>query len=375
LIYFWPITQEWKADFSTLGKNFIDGNIEIKDGRGKIIILEPLRFTYYNAPGEYEYDFKVFTGNEAEREFEKYEKLLDEYWEARNAYQQEQMMRSIEFETLVKKVGEERKAGKDVSALVDRVTKMANTPQPPPPEMPPYYVRPVDKAYVLKLPVGRYSLRYVNKDGSVMEGSEKKLVVHKKRRANGVGYDVIPADKWTRPEKSQTPSSVLYVNGMTDLYLVPFFQDEFNDLYYSRTVQNDAKGNPELMSWVMIQQIPKARLEMTIPNEKTESIEERPFYVEQVKGSALGYRIVPFDAEGKHKGEEPNLWAYHVPIRLSTPVVKLKLQDKEGLYLPGGERQIRVVTKSGAGLVSLALAFAPLVVMIFVLMVRSRRYE
>jgi hypothetical protein len=199
-------------------------------------------------------------------------------------------------------------------------------------------------------------------------------VVFEKRRAEAIGLEVIPGDKWTRPVESKTPASVLYIDGSTDLYLLPFFQREYNDLYYAKMKKNDAMGNPNLMTWVRIQQVPKARIEVTRPGSETEMVFEKPYYVEQVKGAALGYQIVPFDPEGKHKDRDPSLQAFHIPVTEEQRVIRLRVQDKEGQYLSSSERQIRVITPAKAGFVSLILALVPLAVMAFVLARRSRRY-
>jgi len=200
-------------------------------------------------------------------------------------------------------------------------------------------------------------------------------VAFEKRRAEAIGLEVIPGDKWTRPVESKTPASVLYVDGSTDLYLRPFFQQEYNDLYYEKMRKNDAKGNPTLMKWVRIQQVPRARVEVTRRTAETEMVMEEPFYVEQVKGAALGYQIVPFDPEGKHKDREPSLQAFHVPLSKDQRIIRLRVQDNEGNYLPTGQRQIRVVTPSRIGFISLILAALPLIVMFVVMAGRSRRYS
>jgi hypothetical protein len=174
--------------------------------------------------------------------------------------------------------------------------------------------------------------------------------------------------------ESKTPASVLYVDGSTDLYVRPFFQQEYNDLYYEKMRKNDAKGNPTLMKWVRIQQVPKARVEFTGRASESQMVLEEPFYVEQVKGAALGYQIVPYDPEGKHKDREPSLQAFHIPISTDQRVIRLRVQDKEGQYLPTGERQIRVIAPSRIGIVSLILAALPLVILIIVAARRSRKY-
>ena len=207
-----------------------------------------------------------------------------------------------------------------------------------------------------------------------MQGSEIRVVVFDKRRAESVGLEVIPGDRWTRPVESKTPASVLYVDGSADLYLRPFFQQEYNDLYYEKMLKNDAKGNPNLMKWVRIQQVPQAGIAVTTRGQQPLLVREEPFYVEQVKGAALGYRIVPYDPQGAHKDREPSLRAFHVPLTPQDRVIRLRVQDKDGQVLPSGDRQIRVVRPARTGFVSLILALLPLVAMAVVLLRRSRVY-
>jgi hypothetical protein len=248
---------------------------------------------------------------------------------------------------------------------------------PPEPQYPTEYIVPpvpIQKAFILNLPVGEYTIRFFTEDGKIMEGSERRIVAFEKRRAEAIGLEVIPGDKWTRPVESKTPASVLYIDGSTDLYIRPFYQQEYNDLYYEKMRKNDAKGNPTLMKWVRIQQVPRARVEASRRSAESQMVLEEPFYVEQVKGAALGYQIVPFDPEGKHKDREPSLLAFHIPVDKEQRVIRLRVQDKEGQYLASSERQIRIITPSRIGLISLILAILPLVVMIVVIARRSRRY-
>ena len=154
--------------------------------------------------------------------------------------------------------------------------------------MPPSELQP---AFILNVPPGLYSMRLRNPDGTVMEGSEKNVVAHGRSRTGGIGYDVIPADKWTRPVESTTPASVLYVNGKADLYIRPFFEEEFNDLAYEKTVNNAARGNPTIVKWVR---------------------------VHQTQGSSLGYTIVPYDPQGASKGKDPDIIAFRLSSRWSS---------------------------------------------------------
>jgi hypothetical protein len=247
---------------------------------------------------------------------------------------------------------------------------------PPEPQQPTEYIVPpvpVQKAFIVNLPVGEYGIRFFTDEGLIMEGSDRRIVVFEKRREEAIGLEVIPGDKWTRPVESKTSASVLYTNGSTDLYLRPFYQQEYNDLYYEKMRKNDSKGNPNLMKWVRIQQVPRALIEVTRPSAPAQEVREEPFYVEQAAGATLGYEIVPFDPQGKHKGLEPSLQAFHIPVSKGLRVIHLRVQDNDGQYLASGERQIRVINPSRIGIISLILAVLPLVVMIVVMARRSRR--
>jgi len=373
LVYFWPITQDWKTDTSALNVPF-EGRLLLVGPDGKDRALESTPYTYYNVRGEYELNWKVAKGPEADQAWGQYQEIMNAYWASVQQYYQERAAYEAMLSELTSTITRLRDEGRDVSRLIEVLRELK---APPEPQYPRDYVVPpaqVSEAFILNLPVGEYSLRFETLEGELMQGSEIRVVVFEKRRAEGVGLEVIPGDKWTRPVESKTPASVLYVDGSADLYLRPFFQQEYNDLYYEKMRQNDARGNPNLMKWVRIQQVPQAGIEISGPGRATQVVREAPFYVEQVKGAALGYQIVPFDPEGAHKDREASLRAFHVPLTAGDRVVRLQVQDKDGQILRSGGRQIRVVRPSRAGILSLILAVLPLVAMAVVLLRRSRVY-
>ena len=373
-VYFWPITQDWKTDTSTLNVPF-QGTLELSGRQSEPDRLGMIPYTYYNVQGEYELNWKVAKEEEAAAAWQHYQDLMDAYWQSVSEYYEKRAMYEAMLNQLTMTITKMRDEGKDVTALIGTLSELK---APPEPQYPTEYIvppRPVEKAFILNLPVGEYRIRFNTEDGQIMEGSERRVVAFEKRRAEAIGLEVIPGDKWTRPVESKTPASVLYVDGSTDLYLRPFFQQEYNDLYYEKMRKNDAKGNPTLMKWVRIQQVPRARVEVTRQATETEMVMEEPFYVEQVKGAALGYQIVPFDPEGKHKDREPSLQAFHVPLSKDQRIIRLRVQDNEGNYLPSGQRQIRVITPSRIGFISLILAAFPLIVMFVVMARRSRKFS
>ena len=383
LVYFWPLTAEWKLDRSVLDVPFT-GTLELRGrgGRGReprTIGMTP--YTYYNVRGEYELNWKVATKEEAEAVVQHSQELVAAYYAAIQEYQQERAAYEAQLHELASTVGELRREGKDVTELVAALEQMEPPAEPEPPTD--YIVPPqaIQQAFILNLPVGAYDVRFLTEDGEVMEGSERRIVAFAQRRAEAIGLEVIPGDKWTRPVESTSPAAVLYVDGSTDLYLRPFFQQEYNDLFYAKMSRNDAKGNPGLMKWVRIQQVPGAAVEISAPAGRSPAsaaapprlVTEQPFFVEQVPGGALGYRIVPFDPAGQHQGRDPSLIAFHVPLAPGQRVLQLRVQDRDGRFLPTSERQVRIVTPTDRTLLFLLLAGVPLLVMAAVMLRRSRR--
>ena len=287
LLYWWPITEEWKPDTESLNILF-PGTLEVRDGRGNLRSYPLEEYTYFNIKGEYEKNWKILTAEAARAEIQKYKALYNQYFTDTEKYQADTAAFDAEVQRLVNAVQSLKDAGKDFSAPLHRMQSLNRPVAPVPPAD--YVVPPSDlqQGFIVNLPAGRYSILLRNPDGTLMEGSEKELVVDSRRRTNGIGFEIIPSDKWTRPVNSVTPSSVIYVNGTADLYVRPFFEDEFNDLSYEKTVNNQARGNPTIQKWVRIQQVPHATVVTAGPGGAQTTLSEQPYYVEQSPGSSLG---------------------------------------------------------------------------------------
>lgn len=371
LVYWWPLTAEWKMDTKSLNVQF-PGTLELRDPRGKVERLPLQEYTYFNVKGEYELNWKVATGEAARQELQKYQSLYASYSQAMQEYRQKSAAREAELQSLEALIQKLRAQGKEIAAPLER---LQNLPKPEAPVAPPYYVVPpvdMQQAFILNLAPGRYAVRLITPDGSVMEGSERTVVAHERMRSGGIGFEVIPSDKWTRPETSVAPSSVLYVNGDADLYVRPFLQDEFNDLAYERTINNGARGNPTIAKWVRIQQVPHATITVQDGSGGRSLLEETPYFVKQSEGASLGYTIIPFDPKGPR--EQPDIIAMRIPVRGNTGAIRFSALDSKGATLPGSERQIRVVAGIRAPALLIALALTPLLLMALLLGLRQRLY-
>ena len=371
LVYFWPITGEWMLD-RALDVAF-EGTLELS-GRGRpqqSLGMTP--YTYYNVRGEYEQNWQVATGAEAEAAVRHARGLTAAYYQAIADYRRQRQVYDQVLQRMAEAAAAMRAAGKDVTRLAAELEQLAPPPEPQPPG---HYVVPpvpVQQAFVINLPAGEYRIRLRTAAGDVMEGSERRIVTFAQRRAEAVGLEVIPGDKWTRPVESVSPASVLYVDGSADLYFRPFYQQEYNDLFYEKMRRNDARGNPRLMKWVRIQQVPGAALEVAAGAAPPRAVRERPFFVEQLPGAALGYRIVPFDPAGRHAGREPSLRAFHLPAAPPRAVLRVRVLEGSGRPLPSSDRQVRVVAPSAGARLALALAALPLLALAAVLALRARR--
>jgi hypothetical protein len=373
LVYWWPVTSEWKTDTDSLNAQF-PGSLELRDAKGATRKLPLEQYTYFNIQGEYEQNWKVVTGEAARQELLKYGALYDSYFSAIQEYKNKTANYEAELQSLVARIQKLKREHKDDASLQ---LQMRSLVAPSAPSEPTHYAEPpvpLQQGFILNLVPGRYSLRLLNAEGRTIEGSEKSLIAYNRQGTGGIGFEVIPGDKWTRPETSVSPSSVLYVNGSADLYLRPFFEEELNDLEYEKTLDNAARGNPNVATWVRIQQVPHA----TVVVEKTGAtkilLTERPYHVEQVQGSTLGYTIVPWEPNGPYKDKQPDLVAFRVPLGANVRSLGLRALDSQGEPLSGSQRQVRIVgTLRNLGLV-IAFALAPLLAMLVILVLRARFY-
>jgi len=376
LVYWWPLPAQWLAVTGTLNV-LLEGTLEIRPAgkSGPVRRLELVTYTYFSVRGDYELNWRVATGDEAVRELERYRAMAEAYLAAMERYEQELQAWEREQGRLKERIGELQEQGRDASALVGELTRLPQPAEPPQPReysMPPSQPQ---RGFVVNLPEGTWDARLVAPDGSAVEGSARRIVAWSKSRAGGIGYELIPGDRWTRPQQSTTPSSVLYVDGSADLYVQPYFEDEVNDLCYEKPLDNNGRGNGELAKWVRIQQVPRARLEIRRSGAAPEAVTERSYVVEQAEGASLGYSIVPLDPEGIHRGIEPNLKAFLLPLKGSSAGMRIRTLDENGSPLAGSSREVRIVRGLPLAPLCLGLAFVPLAAMVVVMAIRSRRYR
>jgi hypothetical protein len=370
-VYYWPLTSSYRLDTDTLNRRF-HGVLHVS-GNGIERDFSEKEFTYYNVRGEYELNWHVAEGPEAKDVYKDYEDLVAQFGDAQTAYQRAVFAYQQKASALSDRIAALREKGSDAGPALSELNQLAPPEAPVPSRkyaVPPV---PIQQAFIVNLPAGMYRVSFMNPDGTLMQGSEKRLIVFTQRSADKVGYEVIPADKWTRPETSKVPSSVLYISGAADLYLRPFYESEYNDFQFSKLVDNEGTGNRKLSQRVRLQQVPHARVDVTTAI-GTNTLSEQAFAIDQSTGQALGYTIVPWDPHSPQSSDTPDLIAFKVPILNAGTAFRVSAQDGTGALLPGSEREIRVIAGPGPEGILVAVIFLPLACILVIMRARARRY-
>lgn len=371
LVYWWPPSGKWQTDTAALNE-FQPGSLEVRS-RGHAPRLIPMsRYSVFKVSGEYQQSWRVALGTEAEQQYQRARDIAEGYAKAAASYQKDREAYLARLRALSTRIEALRSQGRDASALQD---EMESVQSPEPPRPPDQYVvppTPVQSAFVVNLPPGRYSVRLLDREGAALEGSERVVVAHERRRGGLVGYEVFPGDKWTQPSESKTPTSILYVNGKADLYLTAFYQEEYNELEYARTVDNAARGNPGIYSWVRIEQVPHATLSLDGLASGSTVLEERPFIVKQDEGTGVGYTILPLGSREADQGEQASLIAFRVPIVEAGRTFRLHTVDAEGNALKGSGREVRVIEPARNRFLLALFALLPILALALALALRAR---
>jgi len=347
MVYFWPITGEYMADWFSLREE-VPGRLEIlKDGR-VIDTLERTEYSYYY-PSGLSNEQKLYIGEEAVRIYEDYQARLDAYYDAVSAYYNAQREWQRQMDQILKEV-QETGQYKDPSEI----------PEPPKQPSPPTdFAYSPRTAFIVKLPEGRYQVRLRGEDGQVVEGTTKWLEVFDARR-RGIGYSVIPEHKWTRSFQSNDPADIFYLDGRRIFYIMPHYAREFNFYQYVKMTNLhkplEGEGTRSTWTWAQFEPVRGAKLQVLRGGEVVQEIELKPYYVRQTPGYALGYNIVEFnpDADPLLQGRSPTFEAYRVELEGGTSY-QLRFVDEQGNVLLGGVREVRPVKAAGRNVYAIPL--------------------
>jgi hypothetical protein len=369
LVYFWPITGKFMAGWKTLNKE-VKGSLEILKGGKLIKSLNKQDNCLYYPEGYWGENTVLYIDEEAHTYFEKYKKATEEYYQKISEFYKARAEYQKKMDEFLKEIKKRREAEEEfTSEEIERIMPK----EPKPPEGPKFYVTEPRQDYIINLPVGSYQVRIRAENGTIIQGSQKNLVVFTSRRTGGTGYEVIPGNRWTMRESCDDPARIIYAAGKNTLYFNPFTQDEYNELYYNKLTDPQNPGRVERWRWVHITPIKDVTLLFLKGKEVLQRVKRLPYYVKQVPGPTLGYNITEYDKE-KQPYEKPTFEGYKLdlPSTLESTGYQINLEKKTGGFFKGGRREVRLVRKENSKLLY-ALSIFPLVIGAVVFLERRRR--
>ena len=325
LIYFWPLSNAYQADWASMNEP-VTGSLEVVQG-GEIVATIAQQSYVIQWPQGVEGPQIIYTGAEAESRYQAFDAeraaYRDALWahnDAMNQYYDE-----------LRRAQQAREQGQQVEL----------PEEPLEPEPPVLYSTPVSQGCVLSLAAGQYTVHVRDDSGLIVPGSEKKLVAFGPRR-QGLGYQIVPQEKWTRPERTDDPQDVIYARQGAVLYLQPFVEKEYNDLYYTRLEEPQSqRGRQDQWNWVHVQPFEQAGNLVLDYGGQIVEVLAKPYRVQQLPGSALGYKVLDYDPATDTRS--PDFVAYQLFVDANHASYRLELQDTEGTPVFGSQRQVRRV--------------------------------
>ncbi len=369
LVYFWPITGKYMAGFKDLNEE-VKGTLEVlKEGKvTKKLIKEDNVLSY--PEGYFGEKSLFYKGEQALEEYDKYKEVMDKYYNELREYYDAQAEYRKKLDEFFEKIKKRRDDG-EVGPLNIEIPK-----EPHPPEGPVFYVSEPKKDFILNLPLGNYQIRLRAEDGTIVEGSEKNVVVFTSRRTGGIGYEIIPGNRWTRRESCNDPAMIVYAAGENILYFRPYNQDEYNELYYNKLIDPQNEGREEKWKWVNTSPIEDVFLLFFGQGKLLEKIDKKPYYVNQIPGPELGYNIVEYN-EKDYPYRKPTFEGYQLNLssQLRKTGYQIYLQKKDGnIPLTKSRREIRLLQKENSQFLYY-LSLLPLIVGAVVFVQRKRKVK
>lgn len=327
-VYFWPITGEYMADWMAMNEA-IEGTLEILDGSRIVTSLALTEYTLIHPTGFSGAAEGLIIGEAAGEAVNDYKNALSRYFQAAMEY------------------------GDAVSECLPPVG----------------YTREVDRGFIVNLPPGAYMMRFRGSDGSAPAEGVKRLVVFP-ALGEGLGYEIIPEDKWTYPMSSDELGESIFGIQSHTIYVKPFRQVQYNRRNHIKLTElpnpSSGRGMENQTTWVHVSPMPGDGLAIEIVQNGAvvERVHERPYYVEQRPGYALGYDIVESDP-GKPPSADPSFRAYRIKIPEAGRRCTIRLVDESGRVVPGSVRNLRAARQPGFASLLLS-ALIPLVVGVLV---------
>jgi hypothetical protein len=322
-IYFWPITNEYKASWELLNEP-VDGTLEIRQGGQVIQQTEATSYTIHYDGGATAVSAQLYIGAEAEAAQTRFSAEQKRFQDDLNRFYKEQQA----WLALADAANQRIKAGEKVTI----------PPGPIAPEPIAVTSNGINHGIPVKLPVGSYQIQLRGPDGAIVPGSARDLVVFAARRS-AIGYMVVPETRWTTPDQLDDPSAVIVGKANSQLYLVPHTVEEYPARAYAllQNPQQQASGTSE-WQWVMGAPIKAGELAVVGAAERRPLT---PYRVQQVPGATLGYQILPFEPNPERPNAVPDLVGFPLPLTGAGSGFEIHMVSEQGQVVPGSARLVR----------------------------------
>jgi hypothetical protein len=313
-VYYWPIDREYKPDWVRLNEA-VDGALEVLADGGQLIMRQTSQEQYVLRPrsDQSAEQTELLIGaaatgaySESQREWDRYKADLAAY-----ETQLEEYLRAHSSSQVA----------------------------PEAPATPTALLLPPDDGFPLSLREGKYRLQLRDRAGNILPGSQRALTIVSPRTSS-VGYTVIPQAKWTAPESSFEGSQVIYYSSnATTIYLAAFAEGEYNEQEYARLERpQETTASADRWLWVQGASLDGVQLQVWSRGRLVTSVTQKPYSVRQLRGSTLGYEVVPSDSE---ISPVPDFTAFEVTALGGPSGYTVRLIRDNGEEVQGSERILR----------------------------------
>ncbi|MCB8962553.1 MAG: hypothetical protein H6651_19735 [Ardenticatenales bacterium] len=326
-IYYWPITNDYRASWN-VRNDVVEGDLEIVRGLQTIATIEQTTYTIQFHQGRASGNKpSLYIGAAAETAHAQFEADQAAYQQNSRDYQA---------------------ARQAWLAAAQEAQRNGVSPEdfpPAPAEPPPFntFSTGLNMGFPVKLEPGDYRIRTRAADGTIVPGSEFRLVVFEPRRT-AVGYEVVPEQRWTFPEEANDLEGAILGEENTVIYLKPFVSREYPALDYARLQDpQDASiaGSGE-WSWVAGEPIENATLELVDGGRVVEQLPLQAFFVKQTPGGEYGYEILEYNSFTPEITPRIDFVGYRVPLTSANRNFTIRLRAADGSILQDSDRAVRI---------------------------------
>ena len=362
LIYYWPLTREYIESWEKLDVS-VQGTLEIiRDGK-VIQTLQREKVVFFYPEGADRGASILLQGEDAVIKRMQYDKLAKDFQKELSAYA-DQMFQY-------------RKNLREFLRSGTRNNSAARPPAPPPAPVPPrLYMSDMIDVFVVNMPVGRYTIRIKEDDGAYVQGSERVVILFQAQKTEGVGYEIMPEDRWTAREQADDPEAGIYCTAGKDLFFIPYRTEAYDENAYVRLTNPQGKGRQGYCKWIHTEPIQGAKLYLFNQKQPIRTVDYKPYYVQHVPGAELGYKIIEYDQK-KFPDESPTFSAFRTHFEEKDRgkryqiAIRIPTTDNQ---TTGSEREIRIV--GGAGIYKLwFVSFFPSVAGIWIYIWRKKKTQ